>query len=135
MKFNINANENERLCSRHRRYHPVSEFSINEKTGECYTRCHASQVYDKKRQHVERSNEYKKRRNEQKSECSFRLKTATWAAYFDGKHECQYVGEIHPHTNGKEFELTLLEMHHKNGDGTEHKVSLGIAGGSRAAST
>ena len=63
---------------------------------------------------------------EQMNVCNFRLKTATWEAYFGGKHECQYDGEIHPHTNGKVFALRILEMHHTNGDGKEHKSGLGV---------
>jgi hypothetical protein len=57
---------------------------------------------------------------------SFVLKTATWESYFDGKFECQYEGDVHPHTNGKEFDLRILQMHHKNGDGMEHRIGLGI---------
>jgi hypothetical protein len=134
MKFCVSANENERWCHHHNRYHLASEFSINEKTGEYYTKCRAAQAHFKK-WYKEQSNAHRKSYNEKNITYNFGLKTATWAAYFDGKYECQYGGEIHPHTNGKEFELVLLEMHHMNGDGNEHKVSLGITNGSRATGT
>ena len=110
-------------CNSHKTYHKLTDFSLNKQTSKLNTVCDASI-----RHRVKLQREYSTQHN-------LNLKIDAWNNYFNGRFECLYKGNIHPHTNGKEFDIRILEMHHINGDGVNHKKIIGITKASQECGT
>jgi hypothetical protein len=77
---------------------------------------------------IQRCEQCRIEQNKRTSEGNLNRKKRIWAHYFNGESKCQPHKELQG-LDSPDFDLRILEMHHRNGDGAIHKRKLFLQNG------